>query len=47
MSNLLNNPLFRDVFPNMVWLVIFSAIDTSVVDRYPFQGASIWFESIS
>ena len=50
MSNLMNNPLFRIIrgvfiiaFLTMVWLVIFSAIDTSgsEIDYEPFQGASI------
>ena len=56
MSNLMNNPLFRIVrgvfiiaFLTMVWLVIFSAIDTSGSDiNYePFQGASIVFAIFS
>ena len=56
MSNLMNNPLFRIVrgvfiiaFLTMVWLVIFSAIDTSgsEIDYEPFQGASIVFAVLS
>ena len=56
MSNLMNNPLFRIIrgvfiiaFLTMVWLVIFSAIDTSgsEIDYEPFQGASIVFAAIS
>ena len=52
MSNLMNNPLFHIIrgvfiiaFLTMVWLVIFSAIDTSgsEIDYEPFQGASIVF----
>ena len=55
-SNLMNNPLFRIVrgvfiiaFLTMVWLVIFSAIDTSgsEIDYEPFQGASIVFAVLS
>ena len=56
MSNLMNNPLFRIIrgvfiiaFLTMVWLVIFSAIDTSgsEIDYEPFQGASIVFAILS
>ena len=56
MSNLMNNPLFRIIrgvfiiaFLTMVWLVIFSAIDTSgsEIDYEPFQGASIVFAVLS
>ena len=56
MSNLVNNPLFRIIrgvfiiaFLTMVWLVIFSAIDSSGSDiNYePFQGASIVFAIFS
>lgn len=56
MSNLMNNPLFRIIrgvfiiaFLTMVWLVIFSAIDTSgsELDYEPFQGASIVFAVLS
>ena len=52
----MNNPLFRIVrgvfiiaFLTMVWLVIFSAIDTSgsEIDYEPFQGASIVFAVLS
>ncbi|MFR2192186.1 MAG: hypothetical protein ACLS5G_00860 [Streptococcus sp.] len=56
MSNLMNNPLFRIIrgvfiiaFLTMVWLVIFSAIDTSgsEIDYDTFQGASILFAVLS
>ena len=52
----MNNPLFRIIrgvfiiaFLTMVWLVIFSAIDTSgsEIDYEPFQGASIVFAVLS
>lgn len=52
----MNNPLFRIIrgvfiiaFLTMVWLVIFSAIDTSgsELDYEPFQGASIVFAVLS
>lgn len=52
----MNNPLFRIIrgvfiiaFLTMVWLVIFSAIDTSgsEIDYEPFQGASIVFAILS
>ena len=56
MSNLINNPLFRIIrgvfiiaFLTFVWLLIFSAIDTSgsEIDYEPFQGASIVFAILS
>ena len=56
MSNLVNNPLFRIIrgvfivaLLTFVWLVIFSAIDSSGSDiNYePFQGASIVFAIFS
>ena len=56
MSNLMNNPLFRIVrgvfiiaFLTMIWLVRFSAIDTSgsAIDSETFQGASIVFGVLS
>ena len=52
----MNNPLFRIIrgvfiiaFLTMVWLVIFSAIDTSgsEIDYEPFEGASIVFAVLS
>ena len=52
----MNNPLFRIIrgvfiiaFLTMVWLVIFSAIDSSgsEIDYEPFQGASIVFAVLS
>lgn len=52
----MNHPLFRIIrgvfiiaFLTMVWLVIFSAIDTSgsEIDYEPFQGASIVFAVLS
>lgn len=56
MSNLMNNPLFRIIrgvfivaLLTIVWLIIFSAIDTSgsEIDYEPFQGASIVFAVLS
>lgn len=56
MLNLMNNLLFRVIrgvfivaFLTFVWLVIFSAIDTSgsEMDYEPFQGASIVFAILS
>ena len=56
MSNLMNNPLFRIIrgvfivaLLTFIWLIIFSAIDTSgsEIDYEPFQGASIVFAVLS
>ena len=56
MSNLMNNPLFRIIrgvfivaLLTIIWLIIFSAIDTSgsEIDYEPFQGASIVFAVLS
>ena len=56
MSNLMNNPLFRIIrgvfivaLLTIVWLIIFSAVDTSgsEIDYEPFQGASIVFALLS
>ena len=56
MSNLMKNPLFRIIrgvfivaFLTFVWLIIFSAIDTSgsEINYEPFQGASIVFAILS
>lgn len=56
MSNLMNNPLFRIIrgvfivaLLIIIWLIIFSAIDTSgsEIDYEPFQGASIVFAVLS
>ena len=56
MSNVMNNPLFRIIrgvfivaLLTFIWLIIFSAIDTSgsEIDYEPFQGASIVFAVLS